>query len=150
MPKKESDNEGEPRFVYLVGRINGGLRKRLGEALRDSELSVPEFTAMSVLRRRPGLSNAQLARRSLISPQSMIDVISRLENRGFIVRQADPAHARILETRLTRSGQAVLKRADKAVAGLEDDLMADVPAKHRQPLRRWLIAVMQRMQDDRD
>jgi hypothetical protein len=50
--------------------------------LAPFELSIPQFTTSSVLRRRPGLSNAQLARRALILPQSMIQVIAVTYEKG--------------------------------------------------------------------
>ena len=45
-------------------------------------LSLNQYTTLSVLDQRGGLSNAQLARRSLVSPQSMNEVLLALEQRG--------------------------------------------------------------------
>ena len=94
--------------------------------LAPFELSVPQFTTLSVLKRRPGLSNAQLARRALILPQSMIQVISNLEDRGLVQRAPDPKHNRILQTRLTISGERLLERAEQATRELEAQLIAMV------------------------
>ena len=58
------------------------MRARLAEW----ELSVQEYTSLSVLGARPGLSNAQLARRALVTPQSMIEILSKLESRGGVGR----------------------------------------------------------------
>lgn len=142
------DDEVEPRFVYLIGRIDRGLRKRLEATLHDFELSVSEYTTLSVLKLRPGLSNAQLARRSLIAPQSMIDVIARLERRGLVTRDTDPSHGRILQTRLTRKGGALLKRAQASVTDFEDELLAGLSSAERKTLRISLASVMKRLRDD--
>jgi DNA-binding MarR family transcriptional regulator len=144
---KSKDRGEEPRFVYLVGRVDRGLRKSLEQALRGSDLSVPEYTAMSVLARRPGLSNAQLARRSLISPQSMMDVIARLEQRALVARRTDPSHARILKTQLTTAGEALLGQAQGTVSALEEELLVDLSAAERKRLRGALTSVMQRLRD---
>jgi DNA-binding MarR family transcriptional regulator len=138
---------GGPRFIYLVGRIDRGIRRGFEAQLDAFGLSIPEYTALSVLQRRPGLSNAQLARRSLITPQSTIDVVSGLEERELIVRKAKASHARVLATRLTPAGRRLLTKADTAVQLFEEDLLRDVPGEHRDLLRQSLIAVMRRLQD---
>lgn len=145
----DEDNATEPRFVYLVGRADRGLRALLEEALGDLHLAIPEYTAMSVLERRPGLSNAQLARRSLIAPQSMIHVIARLEERGLVARETDPSHARILRTRLTPNGEEHLAQAHARVGKVEDDLLVDLSASERELVRKVLGGVVARMRDAR-
>jgi len=112
----------EPRVSYLVGRLDRILRRRLGDALAPHGLSLPEYTTLSVLRARSGLSNAQLARRSLITPQAMNEVLARLEGRGLVRREVDPAHARIRRARLTAAGETLLAAADAATAPVEEAL----------------------------
>ncbi len=125
MRSPESEPEG-PLLSYLIGRLDRAVRNRLNEVLAPFELSVSQFTTLSVLKRRPGLSNAQLARRALILPQSMIQVISNLEDRGLVQRAPDPKHNRILQTRLTLPGERLLDRAEQATRQLEAQLIAMV------------------------
>lgn len=143
------DGAGGPRFIYLIGRIDRGIRQDFETRLDAFGLTIPEYTALSVLQRRSGLSNAQLARRSLITPQSMIGIVSGLEERGVIVRKAKASHARVLETRLTPAGRRLLAKTDAAIQEFEDELLADVPSEHRDLLRQSLVAVMGRLQDRR-
>ncbi len=145
----DTGDPSDPRFVYLVGRADRGLRARLEEVLRDLDLAIPEYTAMSVLERRPGLSNAQLARRSLIAPQSMIHVVARLEERGLVKRKTDPSHARILRAELTRRGGSLLAKANARVGALEDDLLVDLSERERRIVRDALASVVSRMRDGR-
>ena len=42
-----------------------------------NDLTLPQYTALSILRRSTGLSNAQLARRTYVTPQAMIEVTTR-------------------------------------------------------------------------
>ena len=111
---------------YIIGRLDRAIRNRLLEILAPLELSIPQFTTLSVLKRRPGLSNAQLARRALILPQSMIQVIAALEQRLLVQRAPDPSHNRILQTRLTASGLALVERAEAATREFEAGLIAAV------------------------
>src|SRR3954451_16047426 len=112
----------EPRVSYLVGRLDRILRRRLGDALAPHGLSLPEYTALSVLAARSGLSNAQLARRSLITPQAANEVLSRLEGRKLVRPGADPDHGRVRRTELTAGGRRLLAQADAAVDRVEREM----------------------------
>ncbi|MCQ9371865.1 MarR family transcriptional regulator, partial [Corynebacterium sp. 35RC1] len=75
---------------YLIGRTDRIVKRRLGEALAPHGLTVPQFTALSVLHARGSLSNAQLAERSFMSPQSANEVVKAMEARGWVTRTPDP------------------------------------------------------------
>jgi DNA-binding MarR family transcriptional regulator len=113
-----------PRATYLVGRLDRLLRRRLGDALAPHGLTLAEYTALSVLRSRPGLSNAQLARRTLITPQSMNEVLAHLVGLGLVSRRPDPDHARVLRTELTASGKRTLAAANRTVAAIEREMLS--------------------------
>lgn len=134
-----------PTLVYLVGRLNHGIRRELQRRLATHELSLPELTALSGLQRRPGLSTAQLARRSLVTPQAMNIIIAELETRGLVQRRVDPSHRRILEARLTPAGHGLLRRVDPIVEALQTELLQDVPKAERDAVVRGLTAVMRRL-----
>jgi hypothetical protein len=63
----------EPRLSYLIGRLDRVLRRQLSTAVEANGMTLPAYTTLSVLRADDGLSNAQLARRSMVTPQSMSD-----------------------------------------------------------------------------
>jgi DNA-binding MarR family transcriptional regulator len=132
----------QPSLVYVIGRVGQGVRRELRARLAPLGLSVPNVTTLSVLRGRSGLSNAQLARRALITPQSMLEVLASLERRGLVVRRADAANARIMRAELTASGRRSLARADAVIAKLEDELLDAVAPAAREQLRGALIALM--------
>jgi len=119
-----SASRREPAISYVLGRLDLALRRALSEGLGSVGVTLPQYTALSVLRDRGALSNAQLARRVLITPQSTIKVIAALEKKGLITRVPDPDHGRILRTLLTPNGQDVLEACDR-VAEQVDDLMLD-------------------------
>jgi DNA-binding MarR family transcriptional regulator len=139
----------ELSLIYVVGRVNQGIRREMRVRLADVGLSVQEYTALSVLRARPGLSNAQLARRSLIAPQSMLEVLAKLEARGLLGRSVDPEHGRILRAALTAKGRRLLERADPAIEGLQEWLLAEVPAADRAAVLNGMVSAMERLSQTR-
>src|SRR4029079_13318130 len=116
----------DPAISYMLGRLELAVRRSLSEGLASVGVTLPQYTALSVLRDRGALSNAQLARRVLITPQSTIKVIAALEKKGLITRVPDPDHGRILRTLLTPNGQDVLAACDRVAEQVEARVLASL------------------------
>ena len=129
----------EPRLSYVIGRVERALRRRLTAAVEPMGLTLPAYTALSVLRVQDGLSNAQLARRSFVTPQSMSEVLALLVERGYVRRRAAPGHGRVIRTELTRAGSRALERCDRAVDAVEREMLADLDGGEASGLRDVLI-----------
>ena len=123
-------------LAYLVGRLDHVLNKRLRDGLAPLGMTVPHYTALSVFRVLGTLSNAQLAERTMMSPQSANEMVKAMETKGWIERSPDPDHGRIIRISLTDEGQAVLARCDGVVKGVEDAMFPDVSEDER----AWLHA----------
>jgi DNA-binding MarR family transcriptional regulator len=127
----------EPRISYVVARLERAVRKALAERLQPG-LTVPQYTTLSVLLSRSGLSNAQLARRSYITPQTMSEVIGALEEKGLVQRAPDPGHRRILRITVTPKGRRVMAKCDNAVNEMEEQMLAELSEGDRDELLQAL------------
>jgi DNA-binding MarR family transcriptional regulator len=130
---------------YVVARLDRALRREIDEAVRPHGLTLARYTALSVIARRDGLSNAQLARRSYITPQSMSQVITALERDDLIERRPDRSHRRILRATVTRKGRRVLAACDEAVDVLEEEMLAELPPEERDALLDRLTSCVRRL-----
>jgi TetR/AcrR family transcriptional regulator, ethionamide resistance regulator len=145
-PSVPSPEVGQaPALPYLAGILDQGFRRELRRRLVPFDLAVSECTVLSVVECRPGLSAAELARRSLIRPQSMQVVVETLDKRGLVERHEDPSHGRILQIRVTPSGRDLLSRVKPIVDALQDEVLRDVPARDRDIVRRSLSAGIERL-----
>jgi len=127
------------RLSYIIARLERVIRQRISQCVEPYGLTVAHYTALSILGRRSGLSNAQLARRTYISPQAMNQVLEQLDQAGLIVREPHATHGRILATRLTQQGQALLAACDAAVDDMEADMLREVDADTRTQLTQTLL-----------
>ena len=129
----------EPRISYVIARLERAVRAGINERVRPHGLTTLQYTTMSVLglRGQP-LSNAQLARRAYMTPQSMIEVIDALERKGLIRRDAHPNHRRVYPATLTAKGRRVLSACDAAVEEMEEEMLAELGADERESLLAWL------------
>lgn len=122
--ESSSTRNPQPTLRHLVGRIDRSLRTRLDARLVKLGLTSPSYTMMFVLRRVPGLSNADLARRAGLTPQSSILTLRFLLDRGLVERQPSAKHGRTFETYLTPSGTELITRCEAEAASIEDTMLA--------------------------
>jgi DNA-binding MarR family transcriptional regulator len=117
------------RLTYLVKRLEMAERARMEEVLRPLGVTLHQYTALSILERREGLSSAQLARRHYVTPQAMHQLIATMERDRFIERRPDQANRRILRAWLTPHGAQVLRACHRAVDGVEERMLAALTAE---------------------
>lgn len=126
------------RLTYLVGQLDRIVSRRLTEALAIHGLTLPQFTALSVLNARGRSSNAQLAERSFITPQSANEVVKTMEANGWVMREADLTNRRIVLLQLTAAGKALLSRCDETVDRVEQSMLENMGDEQGQTLRTLL------------
>jgi DNA-binding MarR family transcriptional regulator len=134
------DLEDQP-LGYLLARVMAALRPEATAALRPLELALPEFVCMRILSKRPGRSNAELARDINVSPQAMNIVVRGLESRGLVTRPASVPSGRALPAQLTTEGKAMLKRAEVAVDAADERVMANLTSAEKREFKRLLAAI---------
>jgi DNA-binding MarR family transcriptional regulator len=128
--------EGPPSLLYAVKQVELAVRARLDEQLRGSGITVPQWTALTVLARREGQTSAELARNAFVSAQAMGDLVAALERGRWITRTPDPAHGRRVLIGLSDEGWLLLERLAPVAAeveasmvdGFDDDERADLRA----------------------
>lgn len=138
VPVPEASSPAPVRIPYLIGRTDRVVKRRLTEALAPHGITLPLFTAMSVLQARGSLSNAQLAERSFMSPQSANEIVKTMEAKGWVVREPDPTHGRIVQLSLTAAAQTLLARCDETVKQLEAEMLEGIDPEDVALLQRLL------------
>jgi DNA-binding MarR family transcriptional regulator len=106
----------------LVGSISQLfflLRAATDEALREIELTSPQYSALNALSREPGMTNAELARRCSVTPQTMHAIVGGLESAGLVVRHPHLTQARLLQLYLSNAGEQLAEEGNVLVAGVE-------------------------------
>ena len=138
-----------PRVGYLIYRVERQLRTRLDEAVGTHGLTTPAYVALSILRERDGLSNAQLARWAFMTPQAMSLVILALERRRLVRRRPDPHHRRVMRTSVTARGLRILDDCDRAMDVIETDMLQGLDPATIEPLRVALSSCAHSLQGSR-
>ena len=136
--------ESDPvRLTYLVTRLQWALRGRLDEITQRFDLTPKQYTALSVLAKRPGMSSATLARLTNVTPQASNEMVAVLERKGFLERSTDQTDARRLEMKLTRVGRSALGKCDELVDRLESEVFDLLDATQLATFRSMLQTCLQ-------
>ncbi|MEO8778655.1 MAG: MarR family transcriptional regulator [Rhodanobacter sp.] len=127
MPNQEFPVAGKrASTTYLVARIFHALRAtRLEPVLKPFGITPLQYTILTVIVARPGLSSAELSRRFYVTPQTMGQVLAGLEERGLLKRQEDPENRRILLVGMTPEGRKLVQRCDKQMEKIENEVFGD-------------------------
>ena len=132
------DEPPSPRVTYLIKRLELAVRADMDAIVGNLGVTVPQYTALSVLARHPGMSGAQLSRRSFVSPQACSEMLAVLERKGLVRRASDAANRRVRRVLLTEDGKRLLAACDSAMDDLERRMLRDLSPRDVDHLRTSL------------
>jgi len=135
------------RLTYVIASLDRLLRRHMSEALAPLGLTLAQFTALSVLDARGKLSNAQLAQRSFITPQSANEVVGVMASRQWITREPDPNHGRIVLLQLTDEGRRVLAQCEAVAKEIDARMRTDVSREDAAAVQRHLEMFVRNLRD---
>jgi len=124
----------ENRIGYELKRVQHEFRLEMDAALKELGMTAPQSAALSVLAEEPGSSNAALARRSFVTPQTMNQILVRLEAAGLVERRAHPEHGRVLQAYLTEEGERLRRECAGRVDAVEERMVSRLSENERSNL----------------
>ena len=131
------------RTFYLFNRVNAAVNIQLERLLRPVDITVAQYTCMSRIRGHEVMSSAKLARAHRVSPQTMYEMITNLEKRGFLTREKGLENKKQLLVSLTRRGHKTLELCDRRVDEIEPLIFAGVNTANHALLREMLQIVIE-------
>jgi DNA-binding MarR family transcriptional regulator len=137
---QEQPDAHPARVTYQIKRLELAIRAEMDALVGVFGLTAMQYTALSVLARHPGMSSAQLSRRSFVSAQAGNEMIGLLQRKGLISRTPDKANRRILRISLTAGGRRVLAKCDSRVDQLERRMLEPLSAASVARLRSTISA----------
>jgi len=129
------------RIGYLLRQAQVAMRHALDQALGEVDLTVPQFSVLTMVNAYDSPSSAEIARLSMLSPQTVNLVVRNLEGRSLISRTRHPDHGRILCLSMTEPGKALLIQARGIVRPLERSMTDGLSREDEAVIRHWLVSV---------
>lgn len=122
---------------YLLARAASRAQKTWAIALNEHGINPRQFSMLALLASDPGLSQAELGRRVMITPQSASESLAALAAQGLIARErAEPGKASQVE--VTATGKAVLRRAYPIVERVTLEVFGSLSRREQSKLAELL------------
>ena len=136
---KQPPDELEAMIGYRLKQVQAALRSRMDETLKPLELTTSQYSCLETIGRRPGASNAEIARRVFVSRQAMNTLLRGLQQRGLVARAETAESGRALPIRLTGEGRRLLQEAADRVARIEEAMSEALGPEGRASLMDGLL-----------
>lgn len=130
----------QPQLGYALKYAQSLLHVRMDEALAPLNLTVSQYSCLHHLRREPGVSAAELARRTFVTRQSMNAMLQQLIDRDLVARPSRADSGRALPSELTDAGAEILDSAQRLVDGVEKRMLAALSKTETAALAKGLAA----------
>src|SRR5205807_1607384 len=105
----------EMAFLDLL-RTTDMLSRPLAQVLKSEDLSATQYNVLRILRGAPqGLTCGEVANRMITRDPDITRLLDRLAKRGLISRRRGAKDRRMVLTRITTEGLALLARLDEPV-----------------------------------
>jgi DNA-binding MarR family transcriptional regulator len=140
-------SSAEPRTTYLVKQLELAIRREIDAIAGAFGVTALQYTALSVLAHHPGLSAAQMSRRSFVSTQAGNEMVTILERKGLVVRTPDTANRHIRRIHLAAAGCAVLAECDKEIRRFEARMLSALTQTEVSALRKSLDSCITSLAD---
>ena len=131
---------------FLLGYLGEKSRRSFIALLEPHGFHPREFGLMTVMAKRPGLTQQELASLARVDPSSMVALLDDLERRGIAERRVDAADRRRRAVYLTDKGKErmqVLQREARKAAKTFLEPLSDEEKKTLNALLRKLSGLTQ-------
>lgn len=138
------------QVLSRVSRLAHHLDLARRQAFSLHDLESWEFDVLAALRRAGSpnsLSPGQLGAETLVTSGTMTNRIDRLETRGLVRREPDPADRRGVRVVLTEAGRTVVDSAMGDLLAREHDLLGVLTAEDRTDLADLLRVLVRTFGD---
>jgi DNA-binding MarR family transcriptional regulator len=123
---------------YLLRQAHQAFRVATTAELERLGLTLPQYSVLSVADAQPGLSGAELARESMLTPQTTNEIVALLLKAGLVESRPDTRDKRLRRVVVTAAGHDLVARARPVVYAVERRMTASLDAANLALLRGWL------------
>ncbi|MEO8922090.1 MAG: MarR family transcriptional regulator [Caldimonas sp.] len=125
------DSELAHLVGYATARAAIEMKKVFALHMAPLELKITEFSILMLVAGNADVNQKQLGRALDVSPPNMAVTLDRMAERGWIERVRSTRDRRAQQIHLTRAGRALVERAKKIAATMEEPALAALSRAER-------------------
>ncbi len=146
MNAPELDGEELRSIMRAWGRQQLAFSDETMRFFMDVELTMPQFRALVMIRRWGPQTGVELARRLHVTPGTLVPLVDRLEEQGYLRRVPDQEDRRLTWLELTPKADRLFRRLWGMGAARIAAAISQLVPKDRSELRRILTRVAEHLE----
>jgi MarR family transcriptional regulator, temperature-dependent positive regulator of motility len=136
MPDVVSAHGADAAVLHLMRRV---LQRHGAQWAKDiPEMTKAQWAVLRAVQADPGREQKAVGEHAAIDKATLVPLVARLAERGWLTPEVDPADRRRRLLRLTPSGRSALKRAHPRVAAIDAAALEPLDENERSLLRELL------------
>ena len=132
---------------YAIKCVQQALQLAMDSALKIHHLTMAQYVVLFNLLNHPGVSSAELARLSFVTPQTMMRLVKNLEQSGFLARTQSSQTPRILKARLTPKGATAFRASTRNVDLVLSRMLRGIQDRELEQLGLLLHQMLQQLEE---
>jgi MarR family transcriptional regulator, lower aerobic nicotinate degradation pathway regulator len=136
------------RPSWLVGRLAAYSARLVSAGFAAAGAHGYHYRILAALAEFGPASQAQLGRHARMDRSDVVAAVNALVDQGLVDRAPDPDHGRRNRVTLTEEGDRRLRRLDRALDQVQDDLLGPLPPADRVALTRLLDRLVEHHERD--
>jgi len=133
------------RFVQLLWELDHALNKRSRWMLKHLGVTAEQRFMIHLVALSPGCTPAELARTLRVTPATVTRGVRRLEEAGYVAREADPEDSRKVKLALTARGRRAEERPEARGEGPVAQVLARAPKSRVDEAHRLLEDIIEEL-----
>src|SRR3954454_10080527 len=123
---------------FLLGYLGEKSRRNFIELLEPHGFHPREFGLMTVVAKRPGITQQDLAALARVDPSTMVALLDDLEKRGLAERRVDPDDRRRRAVHLTDEGRKQMQVLQREARKAANSFLEPLDDEERETLNALL------------
>ncbi len=130
-------------LLPLLHAANQIANEQFAAALGDGDLTVRQVQVLATIEANEGASQTRISNLTKVDRSTLADIVRRLQKQKLIERRRSKVDSRANVLKLTRVGREALAKGNPALASVEEQMLACLPAKDRDSLLDMLGKIVE-------
>ncbi len=135
---------------YLLWQLTHLMQQRMTRELEELDLNLVQVGVLVHVAAGDSVSTADVARRTLVTPQNASLTTRKLSRLGLLTREPHPTHGRVKVLRLTAKGERMMAEGVSRLAAVEAEMLGGLSKSARAALLRSLKICLATMRDSQE
>jgi MarR family transcriptional regulator, lower aerobic nicotinate degradation pathway regulator len=127
---------------WLINQTALSATRLVSEALAGAHARRHHYALLAALDEAGAVSQATLSRRTTIDRSDMVATINELTEQGLVERRLNADDRRRNVITITTAGRRQLRKLDRLLAGVQDQLLVPLGTSERRQLIRLLTRIV--------